>query len=112
ALLQQERWSAAAGRFRRVLRIAPRNAAACLGLSRALRGLGQTREAVQQARRAARLTNHRDAEGLLGLGEAYADADRRADAAKAAREALAATPEGNLELVGRIRRKLTEWTAE
>lgn len=85
ALLLLERWSEAAERFRVVLRIDPRHAGGCRGLSEALRRQGQHDEAVRYARRAVRLTGGTDAEALRALNDACNAAGRAEEAAQTRR---------------------------
>lgn len=91
AELQRRRWAEAETRFRQVLRIAPEHVGACQGLSQGLRQQGRAEEAVRFARQAVRLTRQQNADALLVLADACADAGRLAEAVEAARQALAAS---------------------
>jgi tetratricopeptide (TPR) repeat protein len=100
SLLKLGRWAEAANRFRRVVAIDPHHAGGYQGLSHSLREQGQATDALRFARRAARLTDFRNADVLVTLAEAYSAASRSAEAAVAARKALDAadaTPENALD---------------
>jgi tetratricopeptide (TPR) repeat protein len=106
ALRLQERWPDAEGRFRQVLTIDPNHAGGYQGLSDALRRQGHLEEAVRLARRAARLTDYENADVLITLVEAYAAAGRRADADKAAAQALEVARRNNPESAAQIQARL------
>jgi tetratricopeptide (TPR) repeat protein len=103
ALSRLGRWEEAAGRFRRVLAVDPSHVGGCQGLAQALRQQGQTEEALHFARRAARLTHFENADVLVSLAEAYADAGRFAEADAAATRALDAAPDAKAVLQIRLR---------
>jgi tetratricopeptide (TPR) repeat protein len=109
ALTRLERWAEAAESFRRVLVVAPQHAGGCQGLAHALRRQGQATEAVRFARRAARLSNFQNADVLLSLAEAYADAGRLPHAEATANRALDAARVNNPDLVPQIRRRLADF---
>jgi tetratricopeptide (TPR) repeat protein len=107
-LLQRGRIPEAAERFRKALAANPNDAGACQGLAHALRQQGQAAEAVRYARRAARLTDFRNADVLISLTDAYADVGRLDEARDAAAKALAVAEGGAPEVVLQIRRRLEE----
>ena len=84
ALLRLDRWADAGERFGQALTIDPNHAGASQGLSHALREQGQTKDAIQAARRAARLTRFEHPDVLATLAEAYAAGGRLPEAAAAA----------------------------
>jgi tetratricopeptide (TPR) repeat protein len=102
ALLKVGQAEEAGERFRQALQADPRHAGACQSLSHALRRQGQWNEAVRFARRAVRLTNGDNADVLLSLADAYADAGRFTEADGAIAEALEAARRTNKELLPRI----------
>jgi tetratricopeptide (TPR) repeat protein len=108
ALAKLGRLSEAGEYFRRVLVIDPKHAEACQSLSQVLRQQGQAAEAVRFARRAARLSHFENAEMLLGLAEAYADAGRFTEALDTATQALEVAQTSNPQLVPHIHRRLDE----
>ena len=81
------------------------------GFSAAARALDVPKAAVSRAiadlEKALTLSERRDADYLAALAEAYAAANRRADALKTAREAAALRPKDRLlaELVERLARE-------
>ena len=107
-LLRLDRNTEAAERFREALAANPNDAGACQGLAHALRRQGQAAEAVRYARRAARLTDFRNADVLVSLADAYADAGRLDEARDAAARALAVAEGSAPETVLQIRRRLEE----
>jgi tetratricopeptide (TPR) repeat protein len=102
ALLKVGQSSEAGERFRQALRADPRHAGACQSLSHVLRRQGHWSEAVRFARRAAHLTNGANADVLLSLADAYADAGRFAEADGAIAKALEVAGTNNKDLVPRI----------
>jgi tetratricopeptide (TPR) repeat protein len=108
ALVNLGRLPEAADCFRRALTIEPKHAGASQGLSHALRAQGHADEALHFARRADRLSGGRNADVLLSLADAYADAGRLADADDTAARALDAARTGNPELVPSVRDRLEE----
>jgi tetratricopeptide (TPR) repeat protein len=108
ALIKLEEWDDAIARFEQVVTIDPRHAGGWQGLSVALRRRGRLEEALGAARRAVRLTHSENADILLSLVDACADAGRRADAAQAAEKALEAAQARSPELVPQIRVRLRE----
>jgi tetratricopeptide (TPR) repeat protein len=108
ALVKLERWAEAEGHFRKVLEYRPTHPGANRGLSEVLRHQGRAAEAVRFARRALRCGEPNDAEALLTLGEAYAAADRPAEARKTLEHALAAVGPSNAALAQTIRRRLNQ----
>jgi tetratricopeptide (TPR) repeat protein len=111
ALLQLEKWPDAAARFRRATGVDPKHAGAFQGLGHALRRTGPADEAVRAARRAAQLTGYQNADVLLTLADAYAAADRPAEAVEAARRAVDAALVSAPGLVEPARRRLDELRA-
>jgi tetratricopeptide (TPR) repeat protein len=107
-LIKLGRLPKAAESFRRALTIDPKNAGACQGLSHVLREQGQPAEALRFARRAARLSGGQNADVLLSLADAYADAGRLADAEDTAARALDAARTSNSGLVPSVRERLEE----
>jgi len=57
------------------------------------------------------LTDHRDPEALIGLGEACADAGRYKDAVAAGERAFALVQATNPVMGAQIRRRLEQWRA-
>jgi tetratricopeptide (TPR) repeat protein len=108
ALAKQGKLPEAVSHFHEVLKIDPDHAGACQALGDTLRRQGKATEAVSFAKRAARLTNQRNADVLLTLAEAYADAGRYADAVGVAGMAVDAAKTTNPELAGRIRWRLEQ----
>jgi tetratricopeptide (TPR) repeat protein len=108
ALLKQERWADAGSQFRLALRNDPTHAASNDGLSVALRRQGQAAEAVRFGRRGAYWSGGPDAELLLNLAEAYAAANRRADAQDALARALEVANQSNTALAPTIRARQHE----
>ncbi len=80
-------------------------------MSHALRQQGRPAEALPFALRAARLTHFQNADVLLTLADAYAEAGRPADAADAAAKALGAAQTNDPKRVPQIRRRLEELRA-
>jgi Flp pilus assembly protein TadD len=111
ALAQLGRWAEAAARFRQVLTVAPNHAGGYQGLSHALCRQGQPAEAIRFARHAARLTQSQNADVLVTLAEAYADAGRFAEARDTAAQALDVAQAREPKAVPQIRRRLEEWRA-
>jgi tetratricopeptide (TPR) repeat protein len=111
ALAKAGQWEDSAAHFRQVLAIAPNHVGACQGLANVLRQQGEPLEAIRFARRAARLTDHRDPEALIGLGEACADAGRYKDAVAAGERAFALVQATNPVMGAQIRRRLEQWRA-
>jgi tetratricopeptide (TPR) repeat protein len=107
ALVQLGQLTDAADHFRQALTIDPDHAGACQGLSHVLRRQGQAEEAVRFARRAVRLTGERNADILVSLADAYADAGRIQLAIAAAGKALDAAKIDSPQLVTGIRSRLT-----
>jgi Flp pilus assembly protein TadD len=105
ALAQFGRLREAVASFRRVLAIDPKHAGGCQGLSHTLRQQGEAKEAVRFGRRAARLTGFRNPDVLLTLAEAYAAADRPAEAEDTITRALKAVQASNPGLMPTIRRR-------
>jgi tetratricopeptide (TPR) repeat protein len=108
ALAKLDRWAEAEECYRRLLTIDPKHAGGYQALSHALREQGKFAEAVRCARRAALLTRFENADILVTLTEAYAAADRIAEAQNAARKALDAAQAGNPALVPHIRERLED----
>jgi len=106
AYLRLEKWPEARATFERLYRLNPNHAGGCQGFSHALRRQKEYAEAVRYARRAALLTESRNADILLTLCDAYADAGRRADAIDAAGQA--ARVADNPDVAAQARRRLTE----
>ncbi|MGE5192751.1 MAG: tetratricopeptide repeat protein, partial [Deltaproteobacteria bacterium] len=73
ALMKLGKWEEAAARFQQTVTIDPRQAGGWQGLSHALRHVGRREEALDAARRAARLTRFDSPDTLLTLVDAYAD---------------------------------------
>jgi tetratricopeptide (TPR) repeat protein len=93
----------AAQGFRGALAADPNHAGAHQGLSHALRLQGKFGEAVPHARRAARLTECENADVLVSLADAYADARRWPEAAAALEKAIAVADPATAErLAGRL----------
>jgi tetratricopeptide (TPR) repeat protein len=111
ALLKLSRWPEAATHFRKVLAIDPNHAGGCQGLSHALRSQGEPAEAVDFARRAARLTRFQNPDVLLTLADACVDAGRSAEAEDALARALDAAQKTDPTLALQIRRRLEELRA-
>ncbi len=109
--LALERWPDAATRFRQAVTIDPNQAGAYQGLSHALRQQGQTAEALRHARRAAQLTDFRNADVLLTLVDALAAANRFEEAIETAQKALDAARTSAPGLVPKIQRRLEELRA-
>ena len=107
ALVKLARWDEAAERFRQVLAIDPNHAGGHLGLADSLRAQGRPAEALPHARRAARLTDFKDAHVLVTLIDTYIDLERFADAESTASKALAPAEATSPELVPAIRQRLT-----
>ena len=104
SLLKLGQWNEAADRFRLVVKIDPHHAGGYQGLSHTFRERGQPVEALRFARRAARLTNFQHRDVLVTLAEAYAAAERMAEARVAAGKALGeASPESPLDRPTRLR---------
>jgi tetratricopeptide (TPR) repeat protein len=108
ALSKLERWADAEKQFRKTLEINPTHVGANRALSEALRQQGQAKEAVRFARRAVHLSDWGDAEALLTLADAYADAQRGAEAQKTLEQALAVARRTNPQLVQAIGRRLRQ----
>jgi tetratricopeptide (TPR) repeat protein len=108
ALLRLSRWPEAAVRFQQALRVDPRHAGSCQGLSHALREQRQTEEAIRYARRAARLTGFQNPDVLLTLADAYLSAERLDEAADTANRALQAAEAGAPALVPQCRKRLED----
>jgi tetratricopeptide (TPR) repeat protein len=106
ALLRLSRWPDAEVHFREAMRVEPLHAGAAQGLSHALREQGQTKPAIQFARRAARLTQFENPDVLATLAEAYAAGGRSPEAAAAAVKALAI--ESTQPLSADARRRMEE----
>jgi tetratricopeptide (TPR) repeat protein len=102
-------WEDAETAFRKVLALDPKHAGAYQGLSHALRGQGQSVEALKNAQRAAELTRFANADVLLSLADAYAEVDRLEDAQATASRALAVAQGSNRQLVSRILVKIEEF---
>jgi tetratricopeptide (TPR) repeat protein len=111
ALAKLGRWAEAEQYFRQALAVDPNSVGACQGLAHALRQQGQAAGAVRFARRAARLTQYRNPDVLLGLAETYADAGRFAEADDTAERALEAARAGDPKLVPQIRLRQDEMRA-
>src|SRR5262249_6928805 len=84
-------------------------AGSCQGLGHSLRRQGRPAEALPYARRAARLTEFQNADVLVSLADAYADAGRPAEARDAAAKALEAARQRAPQLVPQIHRRLGVW---
>jgi tetratricopeptide (TPR) repeat protein len=111
ALAQLARWAEASECFRRVVAIDPNHAGGCQGLGDALRRQGRAAEGVRFARRAAKLTHEENADVLLSLAEAYADAGRYGEADDAAVQALSAAKTGDPNQAALIRARREEFRA-
>jgi tetratricopeptide (TPR) repeat protein len=105
-LLQLARPAEAAERFRAALAVDPEHAGAHQGLSHALREQGKPTDAVAHARRAVRLTEEKNADVLVSLGSAYADARRFPEAELAFEKALDAARQDSPQLVPQINEQL------
>jgi predicted CXXCH cytochrome family protein len=101
AHLGLNQWGDAAAAFGKVLALDPKHSGAYQGMSHALRGQGQSVEALKNALVAAELTRFENADILLSLADAYADAGKLAEAKETASRALAAAG-GNRQLISRI----------
>ena len=88
--------------FERLYRFNPSHAGGCQGFSHILRKQGEFKEAVRYARRAVELTESRNADILLSLCDAYADAGRMNDAIDSAEKALEVADNADLN------RRITE----
>jgi tetratricopeptide (TPR) repeat protein len=108
ALIRLERWKEAEQRFSKVLEIDPNHVGACQGVSIALVGLRQAPEAVRFAKRAARLSNHENADVLLTLANAYAADKQNHQAIETAESALQRAMDSETSLVPQIRSRLQE----
>jgi tetratricopeptide (TPR) repeat protein len=111
ALAKLEQLPKAIECFRRVLTIDPKHAGSCQALSHALRRQGEPAEAVRYAQRAARLTHFANADVLVSLADAYAEAGRFAEASDAASRALEAAVTSAPQLVPSIHRRLEQYSA-
>lgn len=109
AHLGASQWDNATAAFEKVLVLDPKHSGAYQGLSHAQRGLGQNKEAVKNARRAAELTGFRNADILISLADAYADTGRLEEAKKTASQALAASQGGNPQAIAQIMAKIEEF---
>jgi tetratricopeptide (TPR) repeat protein len=94
-----------------VLAVDPNHAGGCQGLGDALRRQGRAVEGVRLARRAAKLTDYQNADVLLSLAEAYADAGRFGDADAAAAKALDAAKTGEPNQADLIRARREDFRA-
>jgi tetratricopeptide (TPR) repeat protein len=103
ALLKLGRLPEAREHLNRVRTIDPKHAGASQSLSVLQLKLGHMAEAVRHGRRAARLTEYRNADVLLTLTEAYFAADRYADAEATARKALDLAATSHPELARHLR---------
>lgn len=108
SLIQLGRWREAEERFRAALAVDPDHPGAHQGLSHVLRQQGGVAEAVRHARRAVRLTSAESADVLVSLGDAYADANRHADAVLAFEKALEAARADDPGMTMRITDKLAD----
>jgi tetratricopeptide (TPR) repeat protein len=109
ALMKLGRWEQAETRFRHALTIDPKHAGSCQGLAHVLRQQGEPAEAVRYARRAAKLTQFENADVLLTLADAYADAGSLAQAQTTLSQALKLAQAGNPQLVPQLRRRMEEY---
>jgi tetratricopeptide (TPR) repeat protein len=106
AHLGLEQWREAQLTFEKTLSLDPKHSGAYQGMSHALRGQGQTAEALKNALRAAELTRYQSADVLISLADAYADAGQFAEAQSTAARALAASKGNNPELAAQIAAKI------
>lgn len=112
ALLRQEQWKDAEAKFRKSLLVDPLDAGAWYGLNLALRGQGQSEEAILCAEQAVRITRLENLELLIGLSEAYHEAGRIEDDAAVLLRAIEVARVQNPALVGRLRGRLDTLEAE
>jgi tetratricopeptide (TPR) repeat protein len=92
AYVRAGRFAEAVEKFRIARTIDPSDAGIHDGMVAALRGLGKNTEALDYAKRAARLTNYENAYLLESLGDSYGDTGDAARAREAYRRALALDP--------------------
>jgi tetratricopeptide (TPR) repeat protein len=111
ALAKAGRLSESATHFREALTIAPDHVGACQGLTGVLLRQGKPEDAIRFAKRAARLTGHKNPEILLDLGDAYAAAGRLGAAAAVGTEALDAAAAHSPVLAAQVRRQMEQWKA-
>jgi tetratricopeptide (TPR) repeat protein len=108
SLAKLERFDEAIACFQRALTIDPKHAGAFQGISHALRLAGNAAEAVRYARRAARLTEFKNADVLVSLADAYADAGRIPEAIQTVERALDLARTSSPHLAPRVQRRLEE----
>jgi tetratricopeptide (TPR) repeat protein len=109
ALAKKQDWPGAIAAYRRALDIDPNHAAAWQGLGVALRRQDQTAEGLRAARRAAKLSDNQNADILMSLADAFADASRFDDARATAVRAADVAKKASPELVPQLLRRAEEF---
>ncbi len=104
AYLASDKWTEARATLERLYRLNPNNAGGCQALGHVFLQQRETAEAVRYGRRAAMLTESKNADILLSLCDAYAAAGRTGDALKTAELALGVTDDPGLAAQLRERR--------
>jgi tetratricopeptide (TPR) repeat protein len=94
--------------FREVVAIDPRHAGGCQALSDALRQQGDIAESIRYGKRAAALTHGENADVLVTLAAAYADAGKAAEAEKTVEKALDVARKSDPKLVALLQRRIDE----
>jgi tetratricopeptide (TPR) repeat protein len=108
ALASLGRWAEAMQRFQNVVTIDPKHAGGCQCLSDAFRRQGDFAEAIRYGRRAAALTQWQNADVLVTLAAAYADAGQGAEAVGTAEKALEVAKANDPKLLRLLRGRIDE----
>jgi Flp pilus assembly protein TadD len=108
SLLRLNRVPEAEEAFRQAAVIDPRHPGALQSLAHILLKQGKSADAVDFAKRAAKLTNYEDADVLLTLADVCLAAGQIPEAEEAARRVMPAAQKGDVRLLPTIRRRLDE----